>query len=49
IEKGKIANVIVTTGDLFDEKTTIQRVFVDGRPVSLEPGPEQTRRPTSTQ
>ncbi|MBI1873119.1 MAG: amidohydrolase family protein [Acidobacteria bacterium] len=49
IEKGKIANVIVTTGDLFDEKTTIQRVFVDGRPVALEPGPEQTRRPTSNE
>ena len=31
IEKGKIANVIVTSGDLFDDKTTIKRVFVEGR------------------
>jgi imidazolonepropionase-like amidohydrolase len=37
IQKGKIANVIVTDGDLFDEKTKITRVFVDGRRVALEP------------
>ena len=36
LEKGKIANVIVTDGDLFAEKTTIKHVFVDGRPVRLE-------------
>ena len=32
---GKIANVVVTEGDLFDEKTTIKHVFVNGRPVTL--------------
>lgn len=37
IEKGKVANLIVTDGALFDEKTKIMRVFVEGRPVSLEP------------
>jgi imidazolonepropionase-like amidohydrolase len=36
IEKGKAANLIVTDGNLFDEKTKITRVFVDGRPVALE-------------
>jgi len=36
LEKGKRANLIVTDGDLFDEKTKITRVFVDGRPVSLD-------------
>jgi imidazolonepropionase-like amidohydrolase len=35
LEKGKIANVIVTDGDLFDEKTAIKHVFVNGRPVTL--------------
>jgi imidazolonepropionase-like amidohydrolase len=35
IEKGKIANLIVTDGDLFGEKTTIKNVFVDGRPVHI--------------
>jgi imidazolonepropionase-like amidohydrolase len=31
IEKGKIANLVVTDGDLFNEKTKIRFVFVDGR------------------
>ena len=35
LDRGKIANVIVTEGDLFDEKTTIKHVFVNGRPVKL--------------
>jgi imidazolonepropionase-like amidohydrolase len=36
IEKGKAANLIVTDGGLFAEKTTIKRVFVEGRPVALD-------------
>jgi imidazolonepropionase-like amidohydrolase len=35
LDQGKIANVIVTDGDLFEEKTTIKHVFVNGRPVTL--------------
>ena len=31
IENGKIANLVVTDGDLFDEKTKVKIVFVDGR------------------
>jgi imidazolonepropionase-like amidohydrolase len=31
IENGKIANLIVADGDLFEEKTKIKLVFVDGR------------------
>ena len=31
IETGKIANLVVTDGDLFDEKTKIKMVFVDGK------------------
>ena len=31
IESGKIANLLVTDGDLFDEKTKIKMVFVDGK------------------
>ena len=30
IEAGKIANLIVTDGDLFDAETSVQMVFVDG-------------------
>ena len=38
LERGKIANVIVTEGDLFDEKTAIKHVFVNGRPVRIPDG-----------
>ncbi len=31
IESGKIANLVLTDGDLFEEKTKIKLVFVDGR------------------
>jgi imidazolonepropionase-like amidohydrolase len=31
LEPGKIANVIVTDGDIFSEKTKVKQVFVDGR------------------
>ncbi len=31
IEKGKIANLVVTDGDIFDKKTKVKIVFVDGR------------------
>jgi len=30
IDKGKIANVVVTDGDLFDDKTKVKMVFIDG-------------------
>jgi imidazolonepropionase-like amidohydrolase len=30
LEPGKIANVILTKGELFEEKTTMDRVFADG-------------------
>ena len=44
IERGKIANVIVTDGDLFEEKTRIRHVFVDGREVILEAPRPQPRK-----
>ena len=45
IEKGKMANVIVTDGDLFEEKTRIRHVFVEGREVPVEePQPERGAR-----
>ncbi len=39
VERGKVANLVVTDGDLLGEKTTIKYVFVDGRLVRLEPAP----------
>jgi imidazolonepropionase-like amidohydrolase len=38
LERGKIANLVVTDGDLFEEKTTIKHVFVNGREVRIPPG-----------
>ncbi len=38
IEPGKIANLLVVKGNLFDEKAKIQYVFIDG--VKYEPAPE---------
>jgi len=39
LETGKIANVVVTTGDLFDTDTTIAHVFVDGLRFDVPPAP----------
>src|SRR5712692_4981009 len=39
IEKGKVANLVVTDGNLFDDKTKITRVFVEGRSVALDATP----------
>jgi imidazolonepropionase-like amidohydrolase len=38
IDQGKIANLVVTSGELFQEKTQVRYVFIDG--VKFEPLPE---------
>ena len=40
IEKGKIANLVVSEGDIFDNGR-IRHVFVDGRPVDIDIPPAQ--------
>jgi imidazolonepropionase-like amidohydrolase len=37
IETGKIANLTVTRGDIFDRNARITNVFIDGQPVDLKP------------
>ena len=37
IETGKIANLTVMRGDLFDRNSRVAHVFIDGRPVDLRP------------
>ena len=49
LELGKIANVVVTSGDLFEEKTKITYVFVAGRMVTLDDTPQPERRGRSGQ
>jgi hypothetical protein len=44
IEKGKIANLVVTDGDLFNEKTKIKFVFVDGQRFEIRE-PEKPKDP----
>src|SRR5215467_8773411 len=44
IENGKIANLVVTDGDLFEEKTKIKMVFVDGRRFEIHE-PEKPKDP----
>lgn len=46
LEKGKIANLVVTEGELFDEKVRVRHVFVDGRMVSIEDMPQGRGRST---
>lgn len=36
IEAGKVADLVVTNGDLLEITTQVERVFIDGREVSLE-------------
>jgi imidazolonepropionase-like amidohydrolase len=50
IEKGKIANLVVTRGELFEDRTHVEMVFVDG--VKHIPAPEPAGRggaPTENQ
>ena len=49
LDRGKIANVVVTNGDLFEEKTKITHVFVAGRMVTLDDTPQTERRGRSGQ
>ncbi len=44
IEQGKIANLIVTTGDLFNKDTKIKYTFVDGKQFEIKV-PEVPKRP----
>jgi imidazolonepropionase-like amidohydrolase len=39
IETGKIANLTLTRGDIFERGTRITNVFIDGRPVELRAAP----------
>lgn len=37
IEAGKIANLTIVRGDLFDRNSRVTNVFIDGRPVDVRP------------
>ena len=35
IEQGKIANLVITDGDIFEANTRVRHVFIDGRPIEI--------------
>ncbi len=39
IEKGKIANLVLTCGDIFDDDTKVEMVFIDGKQYRPPPEP----------
>lgn len=45
IEKGKIANLVVMKGDAFEEKTTVEYVFIDG--TEFEPSKDLQKPPAN--
>jgi len=45
LEKGKIANIVLTSGEIFDEKTEVRRVFVDGILFVIEESPKESKTP----
>jgi hypothetical protein len=47
IETGKIANLTIVRGDLFDKNRRITHVFIDGRPVDLKPAPPAGASPAT--
>lgn len=48
IERGKIANLTVMRGDIFDRNARLSYVFIDGRPIDLKPA-TQTPPPSPGQ
>lgn len=46
LEAGKVANIVVTDGDLFGEKTRIREVWVDGKQYEVKPPPAADARGT---
>jgi len=46
IEPGKIANLAITDGDIFQEKTKVKMVFVDGRKYEVREPSRPTEPPT---
>lgn len=49
IERGKIANLVITKGDLFAERPQVQYVFVDGVRYEPPPPPTAPAKPEVTQ
>jgi hypothetical protein len=43
IEPGKVANIVLTSGEIFEEKTNVRRVFVDGISFEVKEPPKKAK------
>jgi hypothetical protein len=48
VEKGKIANLVITNKPYFDEKSSISYVFVDGKKFDYTEKPKKDNKPSET-
>jgi imidazolonepropionase-like amidohydrolase len=46
IEQGKIANLIIATGDIFNRETKVRNIFIDGKLLDIKP--PEPQRPAGT-
>ena len=46
LEPGKLANFVITSGDLFEEKTTVREIWIDGIRYEVKRAPEVDPRGT---
>jgi len=46
LEKGKTANILVADGDIFEEKTKVREVWIDGRQYEVKTAPTSDARGT---
>jgi len=47
LDKGKIANIVVTDKPIFDKESKVKRIFVDGREVKV-PADDEKKKPSAT-
>ena len=47
LEAGKIANIILTSGEIFEEKTQVKKIFVDGQMFTVEKPPPAAAGPAA--
>lgn len=45
LESGKIANIILTSGEIFEKETKVKRVFVDGVSFKIKQPPKEEKPP----
>jgi hypothetical protein len=47
LEAGKIANIVLTSEEIFGKKAQVRRVFVDGQSFEIKQPPKKAQKPTT--